>query len=123
MIIDVSREPPRSGFIQQGRTRSTGRADGATVRDLTCERVKSPDATRRIGGSHAPCLDRADSGSCHDGLVLGSEPLTFLRAVEMPGVKGRIDHLAVDLSLGPDSSRLSADTVVIDGRAVRGFAD
>jgi hypothetical protein len=41
----------------------------------------------------------------------------------MPGVKGRIDHLAVDLSLGPDSSRLSADTVVIDGRAVRGFAD
>jgi len=48
-----------------------------------------------------------------------AEPLTFVRAVEMPGVKGRIDHLAVDLSSGRlFVAALGNDTVeVIDGRA------
>ena len=50
-----------------------------------------------------------------------AEPLTFLRAVEMPAVKGRIDHLAVDLSSGRlFVAALGNDTVeVIDGRAGR----
>jgi DNA-binding beta-propeller fold protein YncE len=45
--------------------------------------------------------------------------MTFLRTVEMPGVKGRIDHLAVDLSSGRIFvAALGNDTVeVIDGRA------
>jgi DNA-binding beta-propeller fold protein YncE len=53
------------------------------------------------------------------GLHPVAEPLTFLRAVEMPGVKGRIDHLAVDLSSGRlFVAALGNDTVeVIDGRA------
>lgn len=48
-----------------------------------------------------------------------AEPLTFVRAVEMPGVKGRIDHLAVDLSSGRlFVAALGNDTIeVIDGRA------
>ena len=48
-----------------------------------------------------------------------AEPLTFLRAVEMPDVKGRIDHLAVDLSSGRlFVAALGNDTVeIIDGRA------
>jgi DNA-binding beta-propeller fold protein YncE len=47
------------------------------------------------------------------------EPLTFLRAVDLPGVKGRIDHLAVDLSTGRlFVAALGNDTVeVVDGRA------
>jgi len=53
------------------------------------------------------------------GLHPVAEPLTFLRAVDMPGVKGRIDHLAVDLSSGRlFVAALGNDTVeVIDGRA------
>ena len=49
------------------------------------------------------------------GLFSAAEPLTFLRAVEMPGVKGRIDHLAVDLPSGrtPDSSPWRTGTAVI----------
>ena len=26
----------------------------------------------------------------------GAEPLTFIRAIELPGVEGRMDHMAVD---------------------------
>ena len=53
------------------------------------------------------------------GLHSAAEPLTFLRAVEMPGVKGRIDHLGIDLSSGRlFVAALGNDTVeVIDGRA------
>jgi len=48
-----------------------------------------------------------------------AEPLTFLRALELPDVKGRIDHLAVDLSTGRlFVAALGNDTVeVLDGRA------
>ena len=48
-----------------------------------------------------------------------AEPLTLLRTVELPGVKGRIDHLAVDLTTGHlFVAALGNDTVeVIDGRA------
>ena len=48
-----------------------------------------------------------------------AEPLTLLRAVELPGVRGRIDHLAVDLLTGHlFIAALGNDTVeVIDGRA------
>ena len=48
-----------------------------------------------------------------------AEPLRFVRSVELPGVKGRIDHLAVDVSTGRlFVAALGNDTVeVIDGRA------
>ena len=48
-----------------------------------------------------------------------AEPLTLLRTVELPGVRGRIDHLAVDVSTGHlFVAALGNDTVeVIDGRA------
>jgi DNA-binding beta-propeller fold protein YncE len=48
-----------------------------------------------------------------------AEPLTLLRTVELRGVKGRIDHLAVDVSTGRlFVAALGNDTVeVIDGRA------
>ena len=81
--------------------------------------------TRQIDGwPHVPCtLDRADSGSGRDGLHSAAEPLTLVRAVEMPGVKGRIDHLTVDLSSGRlFVAALGNDTVeVIDGRAEPGY--
>ncbi|HMF58981.1 MAG TPA: hypothetical protein VK595_01335 [Vicinamibacterales bacterium] len=46
-------------------------------------------------------------------------PLTFLRTVELPGVRGRIDHLAADVPTGHVFvAALGNDTVeVIDGRA------
>ena len=48
-----------------------------------------------------------------------AEPLTLLRTVELPGVRGRIDHLAVDVPTGHlFVAALGNDTVeVMDGRA------
>ena len=48
-----------------------------------------------------------------------AEPLTLFRTVELPGVRGRIDHLAVDLTTEQVFvAALGNDTVeVIDGRA------